>query len=189
MPEPAAAPALERILERAPARSIVDLARAGEQRRHPPTLKGALSRRFYNQPVKVPRGDWVKVLIGTKRMYRSYSDSWHGRHLPLIPEGEQYPRPAVIYSRPPATTLRDVALAVILGFRQEPLGAISPEDLATEGFPTLNHFKRYWKARYRRWGYRPRDTISVVQLRPWTPEDNELQAQWLLQHLFGEWLP
>lgn len=202
------APPLERVLARPEqgVRSIVDLALRRDplrppviDGRPPPRLKGTLTRTAHNRPVRVPRADWEAIVTGRKRMFRSYSDSWHNRLLPLLPAGEEYPRPAVIYSRLQERHSHvDAALAIILDYRQEPLGAISPADLLTEGFSRdatgrekdngLRRFRRYWKRRYTLWGWRPTDLISVVELRPWTPEDNDTVAGWLLERLYGDWL-
>jgi hypothetical protein len=138
------------------------------------------------------------VITGRKRMYRSYSDSWHNRFLPLIAPGEQFPRPAVIYSRMHDLHSHvDAGLAVIVSFRQEPLGAISRDDLITEGFirnddplevrTGINRFRRYWRRRYANWGWRPGDVISVVELRPWTEADYQWTGDWLFDQMFGEW--
>lgn len=206
MSEPAAPP-LERIADRpeAGARSIVDLALGRDRTRppavnsvRPPTLKGALTRRAHNRPVRVPRADWEAIVTGRKRMFRSYSDSWHSRFLPLLPAGESYPRPAVIFSRLKERHSHvDAALAIILSYRQEPLGAISRDDLKTEGFirndtdlearTAMNRFRRYWQRRYTPWGWRPNDLISVVELRPFTDADYEWVAGWLFDQLYGDW--
>jgi hypothetical protein len=206
MPEPTA-PALERVRDRPEhgVRSIADLALHRDPTRpptdsspRPPTLKGKLTRRAHNRPVRVPRGDWEAVITGRKRMYRSYSDSWHSRSLPLIPAGEVFPRPAVIYSRVEQRHSHvDAALAVILSYRQEPLGAISRADLIAEGFirsadplevrTGINRFRRYWKRRYIAWGWRPSDLISVVELRPWTEADYDWTCASLFEQLYGDW--
>lgn len=197
MPDPPAPP-LERILSRPEhgPRSIVHMAlkedpdrpRADASRRRPPPLKARLDRGVRSCPVKVPRPDWERVVVGTKPMFRTYAGYWRDRFARLFPEGEEFPRPAVIYSQPGHAKIYDVRLAVVTAYRQEPLGAISHADVRTEGFDSVRHFKRYWKGRYARWGWRPDDMISVVELRPWRPEDAIDQARWLLDTLYGEWL-
>jgi len=206
MPEPTAPP-LERVLSRPEqgTRSIADIALGRDPARpratnslRQPSLKGGLTHRLTNCPVPVPRSEWEAVLTGAKRMYRSYSDSWHSRFLPIMALDEQLPRPAVIYSRRHDLHSHvDSALAVILSYRQEPLGAISEADLRAEGFirgdtplernAGMRRFRRRWRIRYKCWGWRPQDMISVVELRPWTPDDHEWASAWLFQRLYGDW--
>lgn len=198
MPEPARPP-LDRVLARPEAgvRSIVDIAlgndpskpRADAARRRPPKLKDRLSRKVSSLPLPVPRHDWERVLVGSKLMFRCYSGSWRDRHARLVPDGEELPRPVIIYSYASHHPKRyDSRIAVLTGYRQEPLGAISVEDIHAEGFGTIKEFRRYWQFRYPKWGWRPGDMISVVELRPWERGDEEEQGAWLLRQLFEEWL-
>lgn len=206
MPEPAA-PSLERIAARSErgVQSIVDLALGRDPDRPPvtssvkqPYPKSKLTRQLHNRTVRAPRSDWEAIVTGRKRMYRSYSDSWRDRFAPLLPASESYPRPAVIFSpRPGQYRQVDTALAIILSYRQEPLGAISHADLRAEGFArgdsrrdhdaAIRRFRRYWQGRYWRWGWRPMDLVSVVELRPWTEADYEWTCAWMFDQLYGDW--
>lgn len=179
-------------------RSIADLAlhndparpRADGSRRRPPKLKDRLSRKVSSQPIPVPRPDWERVACGTKRMFRTYSGSWRDRHASLVDDDlAELPRPVILYSYATHHPKQfDSRIAVLTAYRQEPLGAISVPDLHAEGFDTIKQFRRYWKARYIRWGWRPHDLISVIEVRPWVETDDEEQAAWLLRRLYEEWL-
>lgn len=209
MREPAA-PTLAQVMDRPEhgARSIVDLA-LHRNRDRPPTAdrtsdpghKGRLTRHVSNLAVRVPRTYWEAVVTGKRRMFRSYADNRNpgGRSARLIREGEEFPRPAVIYSqRGHARWPYDAALAIILAYRQEPLGAISVDDLIAEGMirsedplerrTGISRFRAHWKHRHSHLGWRPGDLISVVELRPLTEGDRDWAAGWLFDRLYGDWL-
>lgn len=68
---------------------------------------------------------------------------------------------------------------------QEPLGSISPESLANEGFADFAHFRRYWTGRTKV-RFRPLDVVQVFRVRPFTPDDIAVVGAVLFQRLYGE---
>lgn len=70
----------------------------------------------------------------------------------------------------------------------EPLGAISPDSLAAEGFSTIGEFRRYWMQREKR-RFMPTRMVTVYRVRPWVPgEDDNNMAALILQRLYGDHL-
>lgn len=131
----------------------------------------------------VPRHDWAAVTTGAKRQFR-ISGGGVSPHFT-----KQLPTPVVLHSQTLYQTQPRTCLAVVEEARREPLGAISPEDLAAEGFATLAEFRRYWLGRYP-WstGFKPLSIVSVFSVRPWCDGDRELFGGLLLDRLFGPWL-
>ena len=70
---------------------------------------------------------------------------------------------------------------------REPLGVISPESLAAEGFESFAHYRRYWCIREKRL-FRPLHKTTVFRVRRWDSEDDRAMADVLLQRLYGEFL-
>lgn len=150
-----------------------------------PTQRAELPRRqAATQFLRVPRVDWARVLTGEKRELRAA-----GRHALHHVRLGNVPTPVVGYSFQRYRSTCDSALLVVERAWSEPLGAISPESLAAEGFEQLRDFKLYWKARHASVGYRPAATVQCLQLRPWDKAtDPELFGRLLLERLFGTWL-
>ena len=72
---------------------------------------------------------------------------------------------------------------------REPLGTISEESLANEGYATMAEFRRGWVIRERR-RFPLLDTVTVHRVRPWTPDDAAAMGDALLRHhLYGDLLP
>ena len=82
----------------------------------------------------------------------------------------------------------DSKIMVLEDLWREPLGAISAESLAAEGFETLDEFRRHWIGRERRL-FPPLRITTVYRIRPWTPDDDQAMAECVLRHLYGEHLP
>lgn len=129
--------------------------------------------------LRVARCDWSKLVAGAKTEYRQYANHHADLHTPS---------PIVIYPTRQPGNFYEERLMVIEDFRQEPLGAISPESLANEGFETLKDFRRYWNERHGTKGYRGLNRVHVFSLRPWTVEDSTDMAMQMLMHLYGPWL-
>jgi hypothetical protein len=70
---------------------------------------------------------------------------------------------------------------------REPLGAISPESLAAEGFESFAHFRRAWCIREKRL-FRPLHMTTAFRVRPWESDDDRAMADALLKRLYGEFL-
>jgi hypothetical protein len=164
-----------------PAGTIVPVRRA---RKHQ-TLKATLSRSVSNLPIRVPSQDWARVVTGDKGMFRTYAQ---GRK-PLgdvVPAGTPCPHPCLLYSQRGAEKRLVLAPAVLRAFRREPLGAISKEDLAAEGFKSMWKFRYYWTTRYKKLGWRPWDEITVLEVTPMTDELTRWSAEWFFEQLFGQ---
>lgn len=135
--------------------------------------------------LRLPRQDWAEITRGVKTELRSPGG-------PGIPPLSllQPPSPIIVYSPPSGFGGRDFlrTLMVLEACWKEPLGAISRESLASEGFASLAEFRRYWKRRFDRTRRRPWDPtrpISVFKLRPWLgKDDEEFFAQLLLERLY-----
>lgn len=159
-------------------------------RRREGTVSNLLKRNVGNLPIRVPTQDWSKVVVGEKSMVRTYSGA-KDRESPVVAPGTATPRPALLYSvrhNGPGRSRRwEATPGVLLSHRQEPLGVISEEDLAREGFETLRAFKWSWKDRHRKLGWRPLDIVNVLEVRTVNPDDAEWTGDWLFTELFGEW--
>lgn len=131
--------------------------------------------------VRVPRRDWLAVKFGHKREFRAAC----GKHSALF--NVATPTPAVAY-----TILfsgeYDSTLMVLEAVWREPLGAITEESLANEGFDTFAEFRRAWMIREHR-RFPPLRMTTVYKLRPWTPQDEQTMGEVLLERLYGDFLP
>ena len=96
--------------------------------------------------------------------------------------GERYAHAADPQGR---LIVANAELMVLESMWREPLGAISPESLAAEGYGSLAEYRRYWMARERR-RFAPTRMITVYDVRPWRgDEDVERFARLLLERLYG----
>lgn len=149
-----------------------------------------LKRTVTNLPIRVPSTDWAAVVTGQKRMFRTYSASGSERDRPVVPPGTECPRPCLLFTARhdgPLRTRRWEALpGILLSHRQEPLGSITPEDLAAEGFEFLPGFRHYWKLRHKKLGWRPWDMVSVIEVRPFCEGDCDSMGSRLVDELIGE---
>lgn len=137
----------------------------------------SVSTRF----LRVPWRDWAAVVTGEKRMFR-HPVRQQARAMGFTPTG------VVAWTRRMASHDLETALMVLEEIKTEPLGAISPADLALEGFESLAEFRRYWKARFASGrGFDPLMKVAVVTVRPWQDGDDELLAHALLDRLYGPW--
>ena len=162
------------------------------------TIRERIGRTVTNLPVRVPTQDWAAVTTGAKTMFRAYNTSRRTPAAPVVPPGTECPRPCLLFTTRHNGPLRsrryEAVPGVLLSHRQEPLGAISREDAAREGFKTLAEFKWFWKSRYRTIGWRPHDLISVIEVRPLRDPaidqgtDHSWAAYWALDELLAEWL-
>lgn len=162
-------------------------------RRHEGRISVLLRRTVTNLPIRVPSSDWAAVATGTKGMFRCYSESGRDRTRPVVPADTECPRPCLLFSARHPKVLRarrwEALPGVLLSHRHEPLGSITPEDLAREGFEFLPAFRFYWKQRHKRLGWRPWDMVSVLEVRPMAQGDFDTLGEQLLYELYGEWLP
>lgn len=130
----------------------------------------------------VPSMDWAVVKQGHKREFR-------------VPEGASgsqkwnmvCPVPIVLYKKVANGATPDDCMAVLDATWREPLGAISAESIANEGFESMGHFRRYWMDRTKR-RFEPLATVVVFQVRPFTSDDIMPSALGLLHRLYGEFM-
>lgn len=150
------------------------------------TVSNLLRRNVGNLPVRVPACDWSKVVTGEKSMFRAYSERGGDRLRPLVPADTIAPRPCLLYAVRPGRRWEAIP-GVLMSHHQEPLGAITEDDLYAEGFEHLHDFKWAWKDRYRTLGWRPLDMVSVLEVRPQREDDETWVRDWLFDQAYGEW--
>lgn len=130
--------------------------------------------------LRVPALDWADVVAGAKTELRT-----QGRYA-LMAGRVQAPEVVVGYLVRRYDERRE-QLLIVEDAWQEPLGAISPESLAAEGYASVGEFRSYWRKRFPG-GWKPLSQVQVCKLRPFTPEDREAMAERLLQRIYGRWL-
>lgn len=134
--------------------------------------------------LRIPTTDWARVLAGEKREFREagrYGPRWgvmaHKLPIPIV--GYRYRS----FGGAPESTM-----LVLERTWSEPLGAISKASLEAEGFADIGEFRRYWKARHPRRGFRPLSITQVYGVRPFTEDDRAAMGARLLELLYGEFL-
>lgn len=134
--------------------------------------------------LRVPRDDWPAVKRGFKREFRAGVGPTKTQ-----PSLVKMPTPVVAYSVSKAGDDHDGQLMVLEAAWTEPLGAISPESLAAEGFKSLAEFRAYWIARERK-RFQPMRPVHAYRVRPWANgADARYFGDLLLGRLYGEFLP
>lgn len=145
--------------------------------------------------LRIPRFDWPSVTTGEKTEFRAA-----GRHA-LAASRITFPVPVVgytVWEHKPKTS----RLLLLEHADTEPLGAISEESLAAEGFGDLEEirassdarhaamteFRRYWKARHPSTGYRPLSKVYVYRVRPLTEDERPEMGLRLLGLLYDGYL-
>lgn len=172
--------------------AVLETVTVPKPQRHQGTISNQIRRTVTNLPIRVPAMDWASVVVGEKRMFRCYSERKRDRCMPVVPPETECPRPCLLFSvrhNGPARSRRwEAAPGVLLSHRQEPLGSITSDDLAAEGFEFLPAFRFYWQRRYRTVGWRPWEMVSVIEVRPCRSDggDDQRLADWLLEHLYGD---
>jgi hypothetical protein len=130
--------------------------------------------------VRVAGDDWAKVKMGEKTEFRAsphyVSQVWN----------VVCPTPVVGYTQKRVGGY-DSTLLVLEATWQEPVGAISEESLAREGFPDMAHFRRYWMSRTKK-RFAPLQMVHVFQVRPMREEDHVTMGLQLLHKLYREHL-
>lgn len=133
--------------------------------------------------LRVPLLDWPAVKRGRKTEFRASSGPTKTQ-----PWAVKTPSPVVAY----AVGRRgehDCKLMVLERAWLEPLGAITPESLAAEGFASLAEYRRYWVQREHKRFQPTRQTIAY-RIRDWRgAADEELFARLLLGRLYGGFIP
>jgi hypothetical protein len=130
--------------------------------------------------VRVASDDWHAVKGGYKREIRSRQSSV------ILVQGLSPPSPCVAYRLHPQYGY-DAVLMVLEAVWREPLGAISEESLANEGYESMAEFRRAWMIREKR-RFPLLAPVTVYRVRPWTPEDAAAMGDALLRQLYGEFV-
>jgi hypothetical protein len=134
--------------------------------------------------LKVARQDWAALVCGEKREYRVV----RGRNQSPNAAGRwRTPAPVVAFSYQAFRDEPDFALLICEDTWTEPLGAISAQSLAAEGFDSIDEFRLYWRDREPK-GFRPLTDVAVYRLRPWEDSDRAEQAEILLERVYGAFL-
>lgn len=139
-------------------------------------------RRVATTLLRVPQVDWAPIATSTKTELRTA-----GRYALLSHKVQPPDWPVLGWHRPRFSDRPKTMLLLIDEAWSEPLGAISPQSLAAEGYGSITEFRRYWNARHTR-GYRADAIVQVVRLRPATPDDYPAIGRRLLERLYGPWL-
>jgi len=149
--------------------------------RHRPIPRATARTTF----LRIPRGDWAAVTVGDKTEFRSPGGPGTPLRNYLSP-----PSPVIVYSpRTPSGGPLKFTLMALEEVWREPLGAISAESLANEGFESLDTFRRYWKDRFdrRRFAWDPLKPVTVFRLRPWRGEEDDAYfGRLFLERLFKD---
>jgi hypothetical protein len=138
-------------------------------------------RRVSTTFLRVPVRDWPAVKRGYKTEFRA------GVGKNAVPRlfSIQTPIPVVAYSV--RNGRHDAKLMVLEELWQEPLGAITDESLAREGFASLADFRTYWMAREHK-RFTPTRQVFAYRVRQWEPDDVEDLPGRIFEHLYGEFL-
>ena len=131
--------------------------------------------------LRVPNADWINVTRGIKTEFRAGSGACSAMW------GVEPPTPVVAY-RVHKVHGHEARLMVLERKWQEPLGAISEESLANEGFESLAEFRRYWMAREKR-RFTPTRMVMAYEVRPFVPGEEHSLGVSLFNRLYGEFLP
>lgn len=159
--------------------------RTASRRAEPRQPREILRKDLRNTRLHIPRLDYNEIRVGAKREYRNY-----GRR---TFEGLTFPTPAVGYCQrewwQPEHLHEgiDTCLLVIEDSWTEPLGAISAESLAAEGFEDIGAFRRYFAERYPNGGFRALANVIVYRVRPLTDEDEAAFAEAMWTRLYGRY--
>jgi hypothetical protein len=131
--------------------------------------------------LRVPVRDWPAVKHGYKTEFRA------GTGKNAVPQlfGIQAPLPVIAYAI--RNGRHDAQLMMLEAIWQEPLGAISPESLAREGFASLAEFRAYWMEREHQ-RFRPTRQVFAYRVRAFTTADVDDAAIRLFEHLYAEFL-
>lgn len=137
------------------------------------------------QSLRIPRLDWARVVVGEKTEIRHA-----GRGATLAATlKERVPLPIIGWSVAKFGGNAQHELLVAEAAWVEPLGAITAESIANEGFASFQEFQAYWKERHISVGFRPLHKVQVVKVRPWRDGDRDFFAAKIIEHIYGQWLP
>lgn len=132
--------------------------------------------------LRVPSPDWAGVKLGLKREFRTV-----GRRAITAPDSIEVPTPVVAYRLRQTGGGYDSQLMVLVATWREPLGAISEESLANEGFSDIANFRRYWMNRTHR-RFTPLTLVQVYRLRTFEKGDDAELGWMIFRRLYKEHL-
>jgi hypothetical protein len=139
-------------------------------------------RRVSTTFLRVPTRDWPAVKRGYKTEFRAPIGGRRG-----VPQLFSVLTPCCVVAYSIRNDEHDAQLMVLEQQWQEPLGAISPESLAREGFASMAEFRAYWLAREHK-RFTPTRQVFAYRLRQFTPADIGPLAGRAFAHLYGEFL-
>lgn len=128
--------------------------------------------------LRVPGEDWLAVKQGRKTEFRA-----SGHYASQLWNVET-PTAVVAYTMKRIGGY-DKLLMVLEATWTEPVGGISDESLAAEGFPDFAHFRRYWMSRSKA-RFRPNQTVHVYRVRPMVGGDHVTIGLQLFRKLYRE---
>jgi len=140
-----------------------------------PTERQQLRVGLQNVRLWVHRTDFAGLRCGERPVFRSYK----------VRPIRDLPRPVIVCSAHPATGRVDTALSLLVDQWVHPLGTISDEEVAEEGFASRGEYKRYFAERYPRWGWRPLENVMAFRLRPLTDDDRQAWLDRVWERLYG----
>ncbi len=130
--------------------------------------------------LRVPSVDWADIVVGRKTEVRTI-----GRY--ALCHWRVKPPELVVGYLVRRHEERRERLLIVEDAWSEPLGAISPESIANEGFESLDEFRSYWLTRHK---WQPLATVQVAKLRPYVEgADRRVMEERVLQRVYGRWLP
>lgn len=132
--------------------------------------------------LRVPTVDWAAVKLGSKTEFRQAG----GKEITQL-WNVTTPTPVVAYTVRSGDRYEKTLMVLERTWR-EPLGAITPDSLAAEGYPDMAHFRRYWMSRTHR-RFTPLTNVQVYSVRPWRDTDMAELGAALLSKLYKEHLP
>lgn len=131
--------------------------------------------------LRVPAIDWVPVTKGVKSEFRAAPNQVTQA---VLSSTIDLPTLVVAY-RVGSDGSHAHRLMVLEETWLEPLGAISEASLESEGFESMDHFRRYWMKRTRR-RFRPLQKVRVFHVRLLEPGDWEQFAETFMDLLYGD---
>jgi hypothetical protein len=130
--------------------------------------------------LRVPHTDWAAIKRGSKTEFRT-----HGLGYPAL-FNVKTPTAVVAYVMRGKPPRYEHCMLVLEETFREPLGAISPESLAREGFPDIAHFRRYWMGRTKL-RFRPLSEVQAYRVRPYRQGDTAMLGLVLMERLYGDY--
>ncbi len=122
--------------------------------------------------------DWAAVKVGSKTEFRVAGRA-------SLAQNVYCPTPVVAYTV--RAGVHESKLMVLTAVWREPLGSITQESLAAEGFPDFAHFRRYWMQRTHR-RFTPLTNVVAYRVRDWVGDDQPVLGSMILSRLYRDHL-